>query len=86
MCIYDLKYMLINFISVRDDLGTGGTYKEISRNSFTSINIPLPSLETQLKIVAEIQQEQGRLEANKALIERFEAKIAARIKRVWEKG
>ena len=45
--------------------------------------IPLPPLETQQVIVAEIEAEQSLVAANRELIERFEGKIRAAIGRVW---
>ncbi len=58
----------------------------ITRLTLTKLNaakIPLPDLDTQRAIVAEIEEEQGWVDANKALIQRFEAKIKATIGRVW---
>lgn len=46
-------------------------------------HIPVPDLDTQRAIVAEIEAEQALVDANKQLIERFEAKIKAAINRVW---
>ena len=48
-----------------------------------SLAIPLPDLETQRAIVAEIEAEQALVNANKQLIARFEAKIKTAINRVW---
>lgn len=45
--------------------------------------IPVPPLETQRAIVAEIETEQALVDANKQLITRFEAKIKATINRIW---
>ena len=45
--------------------------------------IPLPSLETQQKIVAEIETERELVDANKKLIEIFEKKIKDKIGEVW---
>ena len=45
--------------------------------------IPLPSLEIQQTIVAEIEAEKALVAANRELIERFEKKIRATIGRVW---
>ncbi|WOK37298.1 N-6 DNA methylase [Sphingomonas sp. C3-2] len=45
--------------------------------------VPLPSLETQQAIVAELKDEQGLVDANRELIARFEKKIEAAIARVW---
>ena len=45
--------------------------------------LPLPSLETQQAIVAEIAAEQALVDANRELIERFEKKIRDAVGRVW---
>src|SRR3989304_3042768 len=44
---------------------------------------PIPPLETQQAIVAEIEAEQALVAANRELIERFEKKIQATLARVW---
>lgn len=46
----------------------------------------IPDVPTQHAIVAEIKAEQALVNANKQLIERFEAKIKAAIDRVWGGG
>jgi len=45
--------------------------------------IPVPDLDTQRTIVAEIEAEQALVNASRQLIERFEAKVKATINRVW---
>ena len=55
----------------------------VSMGVLGSLTIPVPDLETQRAIVAEIEAEQALVEANKQLIARFEAKIKAVIDRVW---
>ena len=45
--------------------------------------IPLPPLENQQAIVAEIEAEQALVEANREMIVRFGKKISAAIERVW---
>ena len=52
--------------------------KELKR-----IKIPLPPLKIQKQIVAQIEEEQKLVEANKKLIEIFEGKIKAKIAEVW---
>ena len=51
-----------------------------------TIKIPLPPLATQQAIVAEIEAEQALVSANRELVERMEARIAAAIGRVWSGG
>ena len=48
--------------------------------------IPIPPIETQRAIVAEIEAEQAVVETNRQLIARFEAKIKTVIDRVWGGG
>ncbi len=62
---------------------SGGTFKEISKSKFCDLQIPLPSLETQRAIVAEIEAEQSLVAANRELVERMAGKIRAAIGRVW---
>ena len=56
---------------------------KINRSQLFETEIPLPPLATQQAIVAEIEAEQGRLAANRALIARFEQKIQSTLARVW---
>ena len=62
---------------------SGATYKEIIKSRFVELRIPLPSLETQQTIIAEIEAEQALVDANRELAERMEQKIRAAIGRVW---
>jgi len=45
--------------------------------------VPLPPIEIQQDIVAELETEQSLVNANRELIKRFEKKIEATINRVW---
>ena len=55
----------------------------INARSLAAYHIPLPPLETQQAIVAEIEAEQAIVDANRKLMNRFEKKIEAAIARVW---
>ncbi|NOT99579.1 MAG: N-6 DNA methylase, partial [Sideroxydans sp.] len=57
--------------------------KNINIEILKTIKIPIPPIETQRAIVAEIEAEQALVNANKQLINRFEAKIKTTINRVW---
>ena len=70
-------------ISRLDAISHGGTMDILSLKTLKEIHIPLPPLNTQRAIVAEIEAEQTLVDANKQLIARFEAKIKATIDRVW---
>ena len=62
---------------------TGVAQKTVSLGSLRNFQIPLPDLETQRAIVAEIEAEQALVNANRELIRRMEAKVKAAIDRVW---
>lgn len=55
----------------------------INNGDIKGVKIPLPEIETQRQIVAQIEKEQELVNANKQLIEIFEQKIKDRIAKVW---
>lgn len=59
-----------------------GTLK-VGSDDLRQIKVPLPPLETQRAIVAEIEAEQALVNASRELIARMERKIAATLARVW---
>jgi type I restriction enzyme M protein len=61
----------------------GAAYKALTIEKLKEFKIPLPDLETQRAIVAEIEAEQALVAANRELIRRMEAKVKAAIDRVW---
>ena len=61
----------------------GAAYKALTITRLKEFLIPLPSLESQQMIVAEIEAEQALVDANRELIERFEEKIQDTVGRVW---
>lgn len=62
---------------------TGGTFAEISKTKFCELKIPLPPLEVQKQIVAEIEGYQSEIKCLEAAINEVETKIQAAISRVW---
>jgi len=62
--------------------GTGGLQR-VPRDFVSTTLIPLPPIETQHQIVAQIEREQALVNANQQLIEIFEQKIKERIAKVW---
>ena len=62
---------------------TGGTQKFISLGFLRKLQIPLPPIETQREIVAELEAEQQLINANKKLIEIYQQKIKSKIAEVW---
>ena len=64
-------------------LGVGSTFPNVTSKDLAALQIPLPPLETQQAIVAEIEAEQALVDANRELMNRFEKKIEVAIARVW---
>ena len=65
---------------------TGANINNLGSKLLYRFQIPLPPLEVQKEIVAEIGTEQALVTANRELIDRFEKKIRAVIGRVWGKA
>lgn len=61
----------------------GSTRKVIKLERLKKIRIPLPPIEIQREIVAELEAEQKLIDANKKLIEIYQQKIKAKIAEVW---
>ncbi|MCG2778241.1 MAG: N-6 DNA methylase, partial [Desulfobacterales bacterium] len=70
-----LACMLIRLVPQMDQMGTGGTYKEISRANFSTLRIPLPPLEVQEKIVAELDGYQKIIDGAKQVVENYRPTI-----------
>jgi type I restriction enzyme M protein len=62
--------------------GTGGLQR-VPRSVVENYEIPLPSIEIQEAVVAEIDSEQVLIASNRELISRLEKKIQAILARVW---
>ena len=62
----------------------GGTMNILSVRILKALQIPVPSLETQQAIVAELKAEQTVVDANRGLIERFEKKIRTVVRKAWD--
>jgi len=63
-----------------------GGQPSISQSTVLNLSIPIPPLPEQQRIVAELEEERRLVEANKALVERMEAKVRERVARVWGLG
>ena len=61
----------------------GVTVQSFHSKFFRTYRVPMPSLETQQAIVAEIEAEQALVDANRELIARFEKKIQDAVGGVW---
>ncbi|MBI1383227.1 MAG: N-6 DNA methylase [Planctomycetaceae bacterium] len=68
---------------LQEGIKPGVTVQSFYNGFFKDFPIPVPTLETQEGIVAEIETEQALVAANRELITRFERKIQATLARVW---
>jgi type I restriction enzyme M protein len=66
------------------DSGTGANIKSLNQTSLRQLVLPLPPLEEQKQIVAQIEREQSLVNANRELIGIYELKIKDEINRLWE--
>jgi len=82
--VYLKEVLLTDFMQERLVANqTGSTVYGIKSKTLKTIKFPLPPLETQRQIVAQIEKEQALVNANKQLIEIFEQKIKDIIAKVW---
>ncbi len=72
-----------NFRSQREAISSGSAQPQLPIRSLNEAKIPIPSLDTQQAIVAEIEAEQSLVNGNRELITRFEKKIQATLARIW---
>ena len=73
-----------NFRQSIENVAFGAAIRNVaSVKVLKELTIPLPSIETQKAVVAEIEAEQSLVAANRELVERMEGKIRAAIGRVW---
>ena len=73
-----------HFNRQKERLVTGGGQPQFNARAIKQIEVPLPNIGTQMKIVEQIDSEMQLVNSNTTLIECFEEKIVARIKSVWE--
>ncbi len=67
-------------------MGGGANIQNLSQDILKAIEIPLPPMSEQRRIVAELDAEAAQMEAVRALLPRFEAKIQRVLDRVWGNG
>jgi len=76
-------FIYLKFIEANIYGNGGSVFDSIGRDQIKKIIIPLPSIEIQQKIIAQIEKEQKTINANKELITIFENKIKDKIAEVW---
>jgi type I restriction-modification system DNA methylase subunit/restriction endonuclease S subunit len=78
-----LYYLGEKIKTIIDEKTHGNTMKHITKHDFDSIQIPLPPLETQQKLVSEIATYQKLIDGARAVIENYEPQFE--MKEEWEK-
>ncbi len=80
------RYIFESLKSLQGDiykLQMGGGQPHVYPKDIVKISIPLPPIEIQREIVAELEAEQKLIDANKKLIEIYQQKIKSKIAEVW---
>ena len=72
-----------DFADMIKTVGRGANIRNLSQGILNELEIPLPPIEIQKAIVAEIEAEQTLVNANRELITRFEKKIQTTLNRIW---
>jgi len=84
----DMQFLATYMLSAAFNSAIRGFYErasipKINQSQLFGTRIPLPSLEIQRAIVAEIEAEQALVNANRELIARMEKKVQATLARLW---
>ena len=81
---YQILYYAINqSLNILKRLSVGSMTRYLTLPVVKSIQIPMPSMDTQKEIVQKIEEERKVIEGNKKLIEIYTQKIQNRINKVW---
>lgn len=78
-----LKYLLENKTQELQNISSGVTQKFVSLKILRELEIKIPPLEEQKKIVAQIEEEETAVNECKKLIATMEQKIQAKISTIW---
>lgn len=78
-----VAYMMTALADRMVSLASGGTFKEISKSNFLTLSIPLPPLEKQEQIVAELDGYQKIVDGAQQIIDNYKPTI--RTDPTWEK-
>ncbi|MFA6407523.1 MAG: N-6 DNA methylase [Candidatus Paceibacterota bacterium] len=78
-----VAFMLTKLVPQMQMQATGGTFKELSGSKFKKLSIPLPSLEEQKQIVAELDGYQKIIGGAKQVVENWKPRVE--VDPLWEK-
>lgn len=77
-----VAFMLTNIVPKMVSLSAGGTFKEISKTNFATLQIPLPPLTVQQEIVDGIERYQRIIDGARQVVENYKPTI--KIDPAWE--
>lgn len=77
-----VAFMLTKLVPKMVALSAGGTFKEISKTNFSTLQIPLPPLAVQEEIVTEIESYQKIIDGARQVVENYKPTI--KIDPAWE--
>ena len=83
------EYLYFNLLAQHEIHGlqsVGAVFKNLTTNQIRNFEIPLPPLNTQQAIIANIEGEQRLVGSNLEIINRFEKKIRTLIEQIWGKN
>ena len=81
------EYLYLNLLqqhSINGEQSVGAVFKNLTTHQVKEFKIPLPPLETQRTIVAELDEERAAVEQAERLAAKMEQRIQGTIARVWE--
>jgi len=84
--LHTLQSQPVREYLMRNAGGAAGSMPKINQGIVESVPIPLPPLDEQRRIVAELDAEAAQMDTVRALIPRYEAKIQRVLDRVWGNG
>ena len=71
------------FEKQKEKLVTGGAQPQFNANTIKKIEVPIPPISTQQKLIDIIEKERKIIEGNKKLFEIYTQKIEDRINKIW---
>ena len=71
-----VAFVLTKLVPTMETWASGGTFKEISKSKFVELQIPLPPLEVQREIVAEIVGYQRVIDGARAVVDNYRPRVA----------
>jgi type I restriction enzyme M protein len=72
-----VAYMMKRLAPEMERMASGGTFKEISKSAISTLKIPLPPLEVQHQIVAEIEGYQKVIDGARQVVEGYKPRVVS---------